>query len=79
MHGGFVVLRPSSDHLSWRPTSRHRPGSICITYAKRYSGCCRYVSTWLGVPVDRRRRQHTNSRVHWWGNRVRKHGLWYRY
>jgi hypothetical protein len=37
MHGGSVVRRLNSDHSSWRPTSRRRPGSISITYAKRYN------------------------------------------
>jgi hypothetical protein len=36
MHGALVTPRLNCDHLSWRPSSHHRLGSISITYAKRY-------------------------------------------
>src|SRR3989304_10083278 len=37
MHGGGVALKRKFNPSSWRPPSRARPGSVCITYAKPYS------------------------------------------
>jgi len=37
MHGGCVALKRNFNPSSWRPTSRRRPGSVCITYAKPYN------------------------------------------
>jgi len=37
MHGVCVARKPNSDRSSWPPISHRRPGSGCITYAKRYN------------------------------------------
>ena len=59
MHGVCVARKPNSDRSSWPPTSHRRPGSGCITYAKRYNPDYSY-------PGSQRWKSSTNRSFQCW-------------